>query len=205
MCTEPTETIILQGFGTTRSERLPMLAQNTLNEAQRAAAESIIKGPRKAVRGPFIPLLQTPDLMEHVAKLGETLRFGGHLPAYARELAMCVVARETGNQFEWHTHVPLAIEAGVPATVLDSLCVGRRPHALHAEQIRVFDFVHELMNRNGVCDETYAELMSLFGKSGAVELVTLVGYFVMVCWVMNVARTPVASESGISPLQAFPQ
>ncbi len=205
MRTEPTGTIIPQGFGTTRSERLSMPVQSAMSETQRAAAESIISGPRKAVFGPFIPLLQTPALMEQVAKVGETLRFGGDLPTYARELAMCMVARETGNQFEWHTHVPLAIEAGVPATVFDSLCAGRRPHALQAQHARVFDFVHELMTRNGVCDETYAELTSLFGNSGTVELVALVGYFVMVCWVMNVARTSVAGKPGVCPLQAFPQ
>ena len=29
-----------------------------------------------------------------------------------------------------------------------------------------------------------------FGEAGVVELSTLIGYFVMVSWIMNVARTP---------------
>jgi protein-S-isoprenylcysteine O-methyltransferase Ste14 len=37
-----------------------------------------------------------------------------------------------------------------------------------------------------------------------VELTALVGYFVMVCWVMNVARTPGPVASATSPLEAFP-
>lgn len=64
-----------QGFGASTAERLPIPARNTMSEAQRHAADAIIAGPRKAIFGPFVPLLQCPALMEHVGKTGETLRF----------------------------------------------------------------------------------------------------------------------------------
>jgi 4-carboxymuconolactone decarboxylase len=66
------------------------------------------------------------------------------------------------------------------------------------------DFVLELTRRNGVSDETYAEAIRCFGESGAVELTALVGYFVMVCWIMNVARTPGPAGSQAPALAAFP-
>jgi 4-carboxymuconolactone decarboxylase len=193
-----------QGSGLSSSERLPIPARDAMSEAQRAAAESIINGPRKAIFGPFVPLLQTPLLMERIGKTGEALRFEGTLPERIRELAICVVARETGNQFEWQTHAPLAIKAGVAAGTIHSLAAGRRPRGLPADEECALDFVSELMRRHGVSDETYADVVSCFGEPGTVELTALAGYFAMVCWIMNVARTPGPNGSGTPGLTAFP-
>lgn len=194
-----------QGFGPSTAERLPIPARETMNEAQQAVADAIINGPRKAIFGPFVPLLQTPVLMAHIGKTGEALRFHGTLPARIRELAICVVARETCNQFEWQTHAPLAIEAGVAPQAIDALAAGRRPRGLAADEACAVNFVDELMRRHGVSDETYAESNSCFGARGIVELTALVGYFAMVCWIMNVARTPGPSGSTTPALISFPR
>jgi 4-carboxymuconolactone decarboxylase len=194
-----------QGFGAANAERLPLPAREAMTEAQRAAADAIINGPRKGVYGPFIPLLQTPALTEHVGKLGETLRFHGTLPDGVRELVMCAVARETSNQFEWQTHAALAAKAGVPQTALDALADGRHPHDLRAGEACAVQFAGELMLRNGISDVTYAESVACFGEAGTVELTVLVGYFAMICWVMNVARTPGPAGSAVTGLTAFPR
>jgi 4-carboxymuconolactone decarboxylase len=193
-----------QGFSVASTERLPLLARDTMTEAQRAAAEGIITGPRKAIFGPFVPLLQSPVLMEWIGKTGEALRFSGSLPERIRELAICMVARETSNQFEWQTHAPKAVEAGVARETIDAVGAGRRPRGLTSGEDAVTDFVAELMQRHGVSDRTYEEAVRHFGEPGVVELTTLVGYFVMVCWVMNVARTPGPAGSPTVPLEALP-
>ena len=200
--TPPSETP--QGFDFSASERIGIPARDGMSEAQQAAADAIINGPRKAIFGPFVPLLQTPVLMEHIGKTGETLRFNGTLPDNIRELAICIVARETGNQFEWQTHAPLAIKAGVPREAIEALVAGRRPRSLPGDQACAADFVSELMQRHGVSDASYAEAVSCFGEPGTVELTALVGYFVMVYWVMNVARTPGPSGSATPGLTGFP-
>jgi len=193
-----------QGFGLSTTERLPIPEREAMNEAQRAAADAIINGPRKAIFGPFVPLLQTPALMERIGKTGEALRFEGTLPDRIRELAICVVARETGNQFEWQTHAPLAIKAGVAPAAIDALAAGRRPRRLPADEECAVDFVTELMHRHGVSDATYAESTACFSEAGTVELTALAGYFAMVCWIMNVARTPGPRDSTTPGLTAFP-
>ena len=193
-----------QGFGTTATERLPLPPRAALNPAQQAAADAIINGPRKAIFGPFVPLLRTPALMEHIGKTGETLRFHGTLPDAVRELVICLVARETGNQFEWQTHAPLAVKAGVPEEAVVALGEGRRARGLPAGAACAIEFASELMLRNGVSDVTYAETVACFGEAGTVELTALVGYFVMVCWVMNVARTPGPAGAGTAGMTGFP-
>ncbi|MBI5278775.1 MAG: carboxymuconolactone decarboxylase family protein [Burkholderiales bacterium] len=193
-----------QGFAAAARERLPMPAAEAMSEAQRAAAQALIDGPRKGVYGPFLPLLRSPELLERVARVGEYLRFGSTLDARVRELVTCATARHQGNQFEWLMHAPLAVQAGVDAAAIESLRVGARPRGLAADEECALDFTHELLRTHGVSDPTYAAALAQFGEAGVVELTTLVGYFTMVNWVMNVARTPGLANARGEPLHAFP-
>jgi 4-carboxymuconolactone decarboxylase len=203
MSTSP-EPGLPQGFNPSAGERLPLPARDAMNAAQQAAADAIVNGPRKAIFGPFVPLLQVPGLMEHIGDTGAALRFKGTLADPVRELVICVVAREVGNQFEWQTHAPLAVKAGVAQEAVTAIGEGRLPRGLPADLACATGFAGELMLRNGVSDATYAEAVAQFGEAGTVELTALVGYFTMICWVMNVARTPGPAGSQAPGLAGFP-
>ena len=53
------------------NDRMPPLAPEALSEDQRLAAAELAGGPRGAVRGPFIALLRSPQLMRRLQKVGE--------------------------------------------------------------------------------------------------------------------------------------
>jgi 4-carboxymuconolactone decarboxylase len=197
----PVPQVVEQGQG---GERLPLPPLDTLDPAQRAAAQALIDGPRKGVWGPFVPLLRTPALLDRVAQLGEVLRFGGKLDARLRELAMCTVARHVGNQFEWVMHQPLARAAGVGADALEAIRTGARPEQLTSDERTIHEFSTELMQQHGVAEPTYQRARTLLGEAGVVELTTLIGYFVMVSWLMNVAHTPSRPTAEVAPLSAWP-
>lgn len=184
-----------QGFAPDARERLPMPDAASMNDAQRAAADALINGPRKGVYGPFLPLLRSPQLLDRIAKTGEYLRFDSVLDARVRELATCAVARHVTNQFEWLMHASLAVKAGVGQATIDALRGGARPRNLPADEQAALDFTLELLTTHGVGDPTYEDALAAFGEQGVVELATLVGYFAMVSWLMNVARTP-ANQPG---------
>lgn len=190
-----------QGSG---PERLPLPPMEALDDAQRAAAQALIDGPRKAVYGPFVPLLRKPALLDRVAQLGEALRFGSALDARVRELVTSAAAAAVGNQFEWVMHEPLARAAGVSAAALEAVRTGSRPEGLAVDEQVALDFAQEVLRQHGVADATYARTLQQFGEGGVVELATLVGYFVMVSWVMNVARTPSRPAAGVTPLPRGP-
>ncbi|WP_431273367.1 carboxymuconolactone decarboxylase family protein [Variovorax ureilyticus] len=196
--------MLQQGHTRPWAERLPMPSAESMTDAQRAAAQALIDGPRKAVFGPFIPLLQSPVLMERIGSLGEYLRFDSSLDARVRELATCAVARHVGNQFEWVVHAAAAVKAGVSAEAIEALRLGRRAAPLAEDEQLALDFAQELLCNNGVSEPTYAAVESHLGKPAAVDLSALVGYFAMVCWVMNVAHTPVKPTEGQAGLDAFP-
>ena len=193
-----------QGYALPGGERLPLPAESVLTPEQRQAAQALIAGPRKGVYGPFLPLLRSPALMERVGRVGEYLRFESTLDARVRELATCAAVRHTSNQFEWTMHAPLAVKAGVAAEAIEALRVGARPRALPADEEAALDFTRELLQTHGVSDPTYAAALAAFGEQGVVELASLVGYFVMVCWVMNVARTPAQAAAAGPGIDAFP-
>ena len=108
-------------------DRMPPLADSAMDDVQRAAAAELIAGPRKGVKGPFIPLLRSPELMARLQKVGEYLRFGSALAPRVSEFATLVVSRLWTQQFEWFVHVPLAREAGTAQRTIDDLREGRRP------------------------------------------------------------------------------
>lgn len=194
-----------QGGAQPGGERLPLPAADTMNDAQRAAAQALIDGPRKGVFGPFLPLLRSPVLLDRVAKVGEYLRFDSVLDVRIRELVTCAAARHVSNQFEWMMHAPLAVKAGVNEAAVEALRVGARPRELAADEELALDFARELLQSHGVSDPTYARALAQFGEQGVVELASLIGYFVMVSWVMNVARTPAMAGAQGSGIDTFPQ
>ena len=163
----------------------------TLDAAQQEAADELINGPRRGVYGPFRPLLHRPPLLRAVAKVGETLRYEGTLDAVLREWTICVVARELSNVFEWDMHLPLAAAAGVPTAALAALEAGEpSPDDLRADLALARTVARELIGQHRLSDETYSDALEQWGEPTMVELLALVGYFAMVCWLMNVARTP---------------
>lgn len=194
-----------QGYAQPAGERLPMPAAGAMNDAQRQAAQALIDGPRKGVYGPFLPLLRSPVLLDRVAKVGEYLRFDSVLDARIRELATCAAARHVSNQFEWTMHAPLAVKAGVSEQAIEALRVGARPRQLKDDEETALDFTRELLQQHGTSDPTYQRAKECFGEQGVVELASLIGYFVMVSWLMNVARTPAQASAQGPGIDAFPQ
>lgn len=187
-----------------RPERMPPLASEAMTESQRRVAEELIAGPRKGVKGPFIPLLRNPELLDRVAKLGEQLRFHSALETRVNEFVTMIVARHLTNQFEWAVHRPLALRAGLAEEVAIAIAEGRRPDRMAVDEELAHDFTIELLQHHGVSDRTYARAVELFGEPGVVELTTLIGYFVMVSWLLNVSSTPAPADSGVAPLGSFP-
>ncbi len=171
-------------------QRIVLPAETDMSEAQRQAAQALIAGPRGAVFGPFIALMQSPELMDRLQKVGEYLRFNSTLTPRQSEFVTLLVARLWCNQFEWRMHLPLAQKAGVPRALLDAIAQGARPAEMPDDLAALYDFCVELEQQRGVSDLTYARVRGLLDERGIVELTSLIGYFALVNMVMNVARTP---------------
>lgn len=186
-------------------ERMPALSMEEMDETQKLAAKELISGPRGAVLGPFIPLMRSPELMSRLQKVGEYLRYQSALDTRINEFVMLIIARQWTQQFEWCTHYPLAIKAGMKAEALDALAEGRRPQGMAEDEEIAYDVCDELARTHGVSDETYRRAVAQFGERGLLDMLGLAGYFTTVSMVMNVARTPPQKDATATPLGPFPR
>lgn len=183
-------------------DRMPPLSFSEMDAAQRQAAEALAAGPRGGVKGPFIPLLRSPELMDRLQKVGEYLRFKSALEPRISEFLMLVVSRHWTQQFEWAVHAPLALKAGVKPQTVQSLAAGRRPAAMATDEALAYDFFCELAMNKGVSNATYREAVEQFGEQGLIDLLGLAGYFTTMSMVLNVAHTP--PPEGGEVLQPLP-
>jgi len=174
------------------SDRLPPVAPAQWTPAQREVAEAMIAGPRGAVLAPFLPLLRSPELANHVQRLGEYLRYRCAIGVRLTELAILVTAAEWQQSVEWAIHVPIAERAGVAPATVAALLRHERPAGLADDETAVYDVCTELHRQRRVSDATWARAIGLFGEQGVVDLIGVNGYYALLAMVMNAARTPAA-------------
>ena len=187
-----------------RETRMSPLATADMTEEQRKAADKMIDGPRKGVKGPFIPLLRSPELMDRLQKVGEYLRFQSSLERRISEFIMLIISREWTQQFEWFVHVPLGRKAGIAEDTIAALAEGRRPAAMSEAETVAYDFCEELLRTKGLCDTTYRRAVAAFGERGVIDALGVAGYFITVSMVMNVAHTPPPVDESVSALLPYP-
>ncbi|HEY3179459.1 MAG TPA: carboxymuconolactone decarboxylase family protein [Casimicrobiaceae bacterium] len=187
----------------TRRERLPPLDPNALTEAQRRAAAELVAGPRGGIIGPFVPLLRSPELMEHAQRMGEYLRYRSAIGTRLSELVILLIARYWSQHVEWGIHAPIAAKVGIAADTIAAIAAGRRPTTLTDDETLVYDFCFELNVNQDVSDATFDRARVRFGEQGVVDLMGINGYYTLLAMVMNAARTTPAESSG-TPLPPLP-
>jgi 4-carboxymuconolactone decarboxylase len=180
------------------------LPPDKMTEAQRRVAAEMIAGPRKGVKGPFIPLLRSPELMDRLQKVGEYLRFQSSLEQRISELIVLVVSREWTQHFEWFVHVPLGRKAGISEDTIAALAEGRRPSGMSEDEELAYDFCVELLRNKGVCEATYRRAVTKLGENGVIDMIGVVGYFATVSMVMNVAHSPPSDDKSVGALSPYP-
>ena len=76
-----------------KTDRLPEIPREHMTDAQRAAVDELVSGPRGKLTGPFIPLMRSPELMNRLQKVGEYLRYHNTMGLRNSEFAVLVAAR----------------------------------------------------------------------------------------------------------------
>ena len=171
--------------------RLPILSEDTLSSDQRALLESIRSGPRGAgtgIRGPFAMFLHAPAFGELAQQLGGYCRFKTGVPARLSEFAVLVTAKLWRAQYEWYAHVPQAERAGVAKETIRDIHRGRVPKAAPKDERAIYDFIQELYKTRRVSDRNFKRVHSVLGDAATVELVGILGYYVLISMILNVFR-----------------
>jgi 4-carboxymuconolactone decarboxylase len=173
------------------------IAVDDMTPAQKEVHDEIVAGRRGRFGGPFQLLIRAPEVCRHLSRLGEYLRWGSSLSPALSELAICLTARHLRANFEWHAHMPLAVEAGVPAAAMEAIRVGATPQFEATDQGLVYRLVTELIDTKRLSDASFAEAIAAFGEPGVIELGTIIGYYTAIGNALNVFD--VALPAGAAP------
>jgi len=183
---------------------MPPLPNSSLTDAQRKAIADFKQTRHTDVfEGPFVPLVRSPELLRHVQRVGEYLRYRSALPRKLSEMAILLAARHWCQQFEWRIHAADAATAGLAADVIDSIAQGRRPLDMEDDEQVLYDFCSELFRNQSVSDITYERAVDVLHENGVIDAVGILGYYSLLAMVMNTARTATNDEVSHG-LERFP-
>src|SRR5690554_5952970 len=168
------------------SQRLPDFQLSEADERQKQVLESILNGPRGNLNGPFLGWIHSPGLAQHAQELGAFCRYKTGLSLRLSELAIMVTAARWKSQAEWYIHHPIAVDAGVSEELLEAIRCGQDPHFTQDDDQLIYTFVTELYENKRISDATFNKARERFGHVVVVNLVGLLGYYVLVAMTLNV-------------------
>jgi 4-carboxymuconolactone decarboxylase len=177
------------------THRLPDFQIANATDEQKAVLQDILNGPRGSLDGPFLGWIHSPQLAGHAQRLGAFCRYNTGLPLRLSELAILVTAARWRSQAEWHIHYPIALAAGLPASVADAIQAGTRPLFDHPDDALVHDFAIELHESKRVSDATFDAAVARFGHEIVINLVGLLGYYSLVAMTLNVFDMRAAGQT----------
>src|SRR5579863_10360728 len=96
---------------------------------------------------------------------------GGTLDPHTRELAILVACRATNYNLEWNGHEASGLKAGIDAKVIDVVRFNRPLTGLNEKDAAVISFGRQLLNDKKIDSATFAKVVELWGKRGAMDMV----------------------------------
>jgi 4-carboxymuconolactone decarboxylase len=184
-------------------DRMPPIPADKYTEAQKKAAEEFSGGRGYEVRGPFVPLIRSPEVMLRAKAMGDHLRFKSALAPRLSEMIILITAREWTQQYEWVAHHDIAIKAGLRNDIADAIADGRRPVGMAEDEAAAYDMSIEIQRTKRVSDPTWNKAVAKFGEQGVIDLLGINGYYTFLAMAMNAARTGL--PAGVAePLKRFP-
>ena len=109
-----------------------------------------------------------------------------------------LVVRSASVQYAWSVHEPQGLKEGFSQDVIDAIRDRKPPDLKRDDEKLVYDFVMELLANKTVSSAMFDRAKAAFGLEGVIELVTLVGNYVMIGLVLNTFDIP--PQPGVKPL-----
>jgi 4-carboxymuconolactone decarboxylase len=190
-------------LGAGAQSRLPTIAPAEYTAEQKQAAADFEAARKTPVFGPFQPLMHSPQVMSQARAMGDYLRYKSAVGTTLSELAILVTAREWTQDYEWYVHYPIALKAGIKASIADAIGDGRHPVGMSEDEETVYDFCVELHRHKRVSDATFARVEKRFGKQGVVDLTGINAYYTLLAMQLNVAQYEPPKDA--KRLERFPK
>lgn len=184
--------------------RLPSLRRDQLDPDQQAVWDRCIGNRPEALVdragglvGPFNAWVTEPAVGGPIVDLGAAVRFGTSLERRLLELAIITVGAHWRAEFEFAVHGAMAMRHGIPTAVVEALAAGQEPPLVARDEQVVHAVARQLVRTGSLDADLYGQARALVGDRGLVDLVTVCGYYTLVCFTLNAFA--VAPPDGVAP------
>jgi len=164
--------------------RISLLSQESASpEFQETFRQITDRGGR--VLNLFKTMGHSPQVGFHFLRLGNAILFKGVVPPNLRELAILRVGHLNRAIYEWTQHVPIALRVGVRQAQIDALQDWEYSIEFNDIEKSILRYTDEETLNIRVKEETFAAVRAILSEEGVVELTTAIGYYGMVCRILE--------------------
>jgi 4-carboxymuconolactone decarboxylase len=157
--------------------RLPYLQRKDMDEKTLPVFDTLPGlGKDGVLKGPLAFAAYNPGVAKALFDLHNTA-VAGTLNPHVRELAIMVACRETNYNLEWNGHEATALKNGVDAKVLDVIRKKSALTGLDEKDAAVIRFGRQVFADKKVDSATFAKIVELFGKRGAMDMVAVMNTY----------------------------
>ena len=135
--------------------------------------------------GPSAVTMHSPRAAEPIYALNQVLRKTAAGSKFF-ELAALVAAREFDQQYEWSSHEPAGLKAGLEQSVIDVVKYNRViPAGMAEKDAAVIRLSRAIFRDHKVSPELWARMEQLFGRQGAVEVTMIMADYAMAGFILT--------------------
>jgi 4-carboxymuconolactone decarboxylase len=139
---------------------------------------ALVDADGELIGPPAVWILSQP-LGLALERFGYAIRYELGLSRRAQEIAILMVAQHRHSEFERFAHEQAGRQAGLTEDDLAALAAGRAPVLHSAEERAVYGVTRRVLTAQSLTAPEYEEFASALSVSRLFELVTLIGYYLM--------------------------
>jgi alkylhydroperoxidase family enzyme len=143
----------------------------------------------------FKVMAHCSEIGNRFLKLGNAILLKGVVPPNLRELAILRIGLINKANYEWTQHVPIALRAGVRQAQIDALPDWENSPEFNDTEKAILCYTDEETINVRVKDETFAAVRAILSEEGVVELTTAIGYYGMVCRILETLQVELESRA----------
>ena len=164
--------------------RLPPVQRDAL-DAEGKRIWDVLAGGRTLPRtGPAAVTMYSPKAAEPIHALNQYLRTTKAGSRYF-ELSALIAAREFDQAYEWSSHEPAGLRAGLEQSVIDVVKFNRELTGVPEKDATVIRLGRALFRDHKVSSELWARMVELFGREGAVEVTIIMADYAMAGFILT--------------------
>jgi 4-carboxymuconolactone decarboxylase len=134
-----------------------------------------------------------PRVGRYFLRLGNSILFKGAVAPNLRELAILRVGDINQANYEWTQHVSIALRTGVRQEQIDALPDWEKSEKFNEQERAILRYTDEVTKNIRVKDDTFAAVRRFLNEEGIVELTTTIGYYGMVCRILEAFQVELES------------